>query len=319
MNHINLYWPVYLNLEKEVLALANEIHFCDEQLSVYSIKIADLLFRVSAEIESLIKDLYRAEKNSETESPGKALEEINKMWEFDKKCVIVSATNMYFTDAPNRSFAPFGYADKGDSDYYCAYNAVKHDRVKNISKANVRVLVRAMAALYLLNVYYKNTNFSTMSIGAAHNDFDSSLGSEIFSVKMTSQIHTNQVNRLNSFGTDNGIVDCMYFLSFPIATLKKIRQLETETWQKRNNALTSLREFIDFVSSGEQIEDATNIFSIIQQIGLWAYKRRILSIPSKEEQLKAIFNSAEYKEYSANNANNLEKVNKDDVTHQSVI
>jgi hypothetical protein len=40
MNHINLYWPVYLNLEKEVLALANEIHFCDKQLGVYSIKIA---------------------------------------------------------------------------------------------------------------------------------------------------------------------------------------------------------------------------------------------------------------------------------------
>jgi hypothetical protein len=32
MNEINLYWPVYMNLEKEVLALANYIHFCDDDV-----------------------------------------------------------------------------------------------------------------------------------------------------------------------------------------------------------------------------------------------------------------------------------------------
>ena len=37
----NLYWAVYKNLEREVLELANIIHFDDDQLKVYSIKISE--------------------------------------------------------------------------------------------------------------------------------------------------------------------------------------------------------------------------------------------------------------------------------------
>ncbi len=40
----NLYWAIYMNLEKEVSALADLVHFDDNQLSVYSVRIADLLF-----------------------------------------------------------------------------------------------------------------------------------------------------------------------------------------------------------------------------------------------------------------------------------
>ena len=78
------------------------------------------------------------------------------IWALDKKIVTVSAANMYFQENDNRTFSPFSYSNKDKNDYYTAYNAVKHDRVKNISKANVRVLLRVMAALYLLNLYYKD-------------------------------------------------------------------------------------------------------------------------------------------------------------------
>jgi hypothetical protein len=50
---INLYWPVYKNIEKEVLELSNQIHFDDTQLSIYSIKISELLIRCSVEIEAI--------------------------------------------------------------------------------------------------------------------------------------------------------------------------------------------------------------------------------------------------------------------------
>ena len=53
MNLVNLYWPVYQNLEREVLSLANEIHFDDRQLNVYSVKIAGLLLRCVVEVKSL--------------------------------------------------------------------------------------------------------------------------------------------------------------------------------------------------------------------------------------------------------------------------
>ena len=38
-----IYFPVYKSIEKEVLELASSIHFTDEQVSVYSLKIADLI------------------------------------------------------------------------------------------------------------------------------------------------------------------------------------------------------------------------------------------------------------------------------------
>ena len=57
---MNLYWLVYKNLEKELLVLSNQIHFDDHQLTVYSVKISDLLIRCSVEIESLAKDLFLA-------------------------------------------------------------------------------------------------------------------------------------------------------------------------------------------------------------------------------------------------------------------
>lgn len=41
------FWNAYKRLEKEVLALSEDIHFSDDQLGVYSSKIGDLLVRIA--------------------------------------------------------------------------------------------------------------------------------------------------------------------------------------------------------------------------------------------------------------------------------
>ena len=41
----NFYWTVYKNLEKELIELSNLIHIDDNQLDIYSIKIAELLLK----------------------------------------------------------------------------------------------------------------------------------------------------------------------------------------------------------------------------------------------------------------------------------
>lgn len=53
-----MFWPVYKNLEKEILLLADRIHFTDKQANVYYIYIADLLVRIVIEIEAISKELY---------------------------------------------------------------------------------------------------------------------------------------------------------------------------------------------------------------------------------------------------------------------
>ena len=42
---MNTFWPVYKNLETEFLKITYYIHIDNEQLSVYSSKIAELLLR----------------------------------------------------------------------------------------------------------------------------------------------------------------------------------------------------------------------------------------------------------------------------------
>ncbi len=54
------FWNAYKRLEKEVLALSEDVHFSDDQISVYSSKIGDLLVRTAIEVESLSKILFWA-------------------------------------------------------------------------------------------------------------------------------------------------------------------------------------------------------------------------------------------------------------------
>ena len=57
----NLYWTVYRNLEQNLLALAENIHFDDRQLGVYSNRIAELIVRCAVEIESIARSMYEKE------------------------------------------------------------------------------------------------------------------------------------------------------------------------------------------------------------------------------------------------------------------
>ena len=311
-NVINLYWPVYRNLEKELLDLSYQIHICEGQLGVYSVKCADLLFRASAEIESLIRDLYRSEKKAEPRNPGSALLVLNDSWSLEKKVVIVSAPNIYFVEERNKSFAPFSYSKGDENDYYSAYNSVKHDRVKNISKANLRVLMRAMAALYLLNIYYRDEKFTLASSKAIRSEFDNSLGSEIFAVK-PSDSYLGQINMERTIGSDNKSVDSTYLSRFPQNEYEKLYKLQLETMKNIQNALTQSIEYNEFISAGGDLSECKGqALSIAQKIGLWSFRKKIKQLP-REEQLEAILNSSEYKDYSKNNKVDSGKIKNDDV------
>lgn len=182
----NEFLPVYKNLEKEVLTLAYDIHFTDvvddkrqSQLGVYSNKIADLLVICCTQIEALFVNLYAClERGNTTETIGGKICAVNCAYGLSNKKVKIVAPSMNFFDSLGSFFTPMGYKSKDENDYYTAYCAVKHNRGNALYKANVNVLVRAMAALYILNIYYHHTSYDVDNI----HDFDSSQGSDIFVV-----------------------------------------------------------------------------------------------------------------------------------------
>lgn len=192
---MSLYWSIYKNLERELLALSDNVHFCDAQDSVFSIHISDLLIRTSVEIEALSKELYKStggdihpldEDGNERDLyfDSDCIQHLDLNWKITKKTVNVVSPNFFFTKPENLSLKPLKDCNKrGKGRWKKAYQAVKHNRVEALHVGNIANLIRAMAALYLLNIYYRDEHYD---IGTIMNTtpFDCGMGSEIFSVAL---------------------------------------------------------------------------------------------------------------------------------------
>ena len=203
MNKIEVFWQTYLNLEKEAIDLSKYIFFtdevlekqgneqvskpCESQLRTFSPYIADLLVRCCIQIEAISKELYYAnggqkEKSSkELYFDGDCLKLIDQKWQTHKKVVMVVAPFFNFTKKDNIYLKPLKEAHKRQGTYWeRAYQAVKHDRYSCLCYGNVKAFIHALAALYLLNVYYRKPEWITTYQGIR--DIDYSLGSSIFCV-----------------------------------------------------------------------------------------------------------------------------------------
>ncbi len=158
----NIYWPVYKNLEREFSELMFNIHIDDSQLGVYSLRISDLILRAAVEIESIAKDLYSLNggaKTSYIKYDEDAIKHLNKLWKLGKKVVIISSLNCFVS---NRLIYPFVKnkkrtgSDRHTYGWNDAYQNIKHDRANNLAYGNLRYLFDIMAALFILNIYYKD-------------------------------------------------------------------------------------------------------------------------------------------------------------------
>ena len=186
---MNIVWNIYKNIERELIVISNVIHIDDNQLSVYSPKITELLIRTVVEVEAISKELYF--KNGGDKANDNQLffdtdciDFLENKWLLSKKKVIVSAPNFYFSDEDNRVLTPLKKANKrgsSSSKWLIAYQAVKHNRNNSLLKGNLKNLIEALAGLYVLNIYYKDLVYS-LSRDSNGTNFDNSLGSSIFSV-----------------------------------------------------------------------------------------------------------------------------------------
>lgn len=178
-----IYWPVYKILEREVLELARSIHFVDEQIRTYSLKTADLIIRCSTELESVGKDIFRRENGKEPKETGVCFNWLSDSFRLAHKELIIATPYFYFENEFEPSFQPFNYKKDDENNYYVTYNSVKHDRQKNLFKADINTLIRVLGALFILNVYYKD---EVIGLGddIHGTKMDKSSSSEIFNFKV---------------------------------------------------------------------------------------------------------------------------------------
>jgi hypothetical protein len=186
MSH-NLYWAIYQNLEEELIELSNNIHVDDNQLKVYSMKIAEVLIRVAVEVESIAKELYFQNGGDKPDDnqlffDTDCLNYLNEKWILSKKKIQVVFGQFYFDIDENKILTPLEKVHlRGKEKWIKAYQAIKHNRRNSLKNANLKNLIHALAGLFILNLYYKN---EVIELGNDVNGtgFDASQGSKIFAV-----------------------------------------------------------------------------------------------------------------------------------------
>ena len=215
---------MYLNLERELLGLADTIYIDDDQQNVYSMRIADLLIRTVIEIEALAKDLYLsnggvAVPNEEMFFDSVCMAYLDGLWNLDNKVVQVVSPNIYFEKEENIVLRPLHKASKrgtSSADWNKAYQAVKHNRVKDINKGSIKNMIHGLAALYVLNLYYRGERMSGL-FDADKANINGSFGSALFSVKI------HRVQGLKSSGEYLKAEDydeCVYIEDYEPSTKK---------------------------------------------------------------------------------------------------
>lgn len=196
----NMYWPVYKNIEREFLKIAEYINICDEQLKVYSFHIADLIIRCAIEIEAISKELYKrlggnmnpVDENGKTRDlyfDTDCLGLLEEKWGISKKKVKVSALEVFLTREENIILTPLKKSNKrgsSGSQWKKAYQALKHDRRNSLKCATIENLISSMAALFILNLYYKDETSDLGRLYMNDRTFDSRAGSDIFNAYVVS-------------------------------------------------------------------------------------------------------------------------------------
>lgn len=293
MGDFNMYWPVYKHLEKETLELAHYIHFDDRQLGVYSFYIADLLVRCAIEIEAISKEMYwqnGGEKRKEVFFDTDCLALLDELWGICEKRILVTATCFYLTEEKNRVLKPLHNAGRrGGAKWNKAYQAVKHDRKQSIKQGNIENLIQALGALYILNVYYSATEVELGITNTPQQDFDSSLGSDIFSVSVIDA--TVQVE-IGTGGTDEAIAneireqfkETIYILRYTNNSWSFINETLEDEQQELREALAHSIKFQEYVKTGK-VKKESNLFQMVSEFLGADYMRKHGSLSRTDRAL----------------------------------
>lgn len=249
MKKSDIFWQTYLNLEKEAIEVSKYIFFTDEvlvngkdgivaqscntQLETFSPYIADLLVRCCVQIEAISKELYfdnggtKARGDSSILFDEDCLKLIDIKWQTHNKTVMIVAPFFNFVKDENRILKPLKEAHKRQGTYWeKAYQAVKHDRYSSLHKGNVKAFIHSLAALYLLNLYYRNDSWITKYQDISKLDY--SMGSSIFTVKSPV---ANQLWRENI----PTITESPYIVSYQDADYQRIKKMQQDEQQALND------------------------------------------------------------------------------------
>ena len=314
MKKSDIFWQTYLSLEKELINVSNFIFITDEittherglevtkpcnsQLEAFSPHIADLLIRCCVQIEAISKELYfdnggtkpRGDKNLFFDED--CLKLIDIKWATHDKRVLVVAPFFNLTKDENRMLRPLKNAHKRSGTFWeKAYQAVKHDRFLSLKDGNVKALLHSMAALYLLNLYYRNDSWVVKYQELSKSDF--SMGSSIFAVK---QPEAGQL----WYGNNPIASESPYVVRYQAEDYKRIEAMQkadsealSHYWQQQPELKDP--EFLAILARErkKQEMDPTHRILYLWELGIYRLKKQLpTSLPFDERKNRFIKSEA---------------------------
>ena len=337
MKRADIFWQTYLKLEKDVIDVSKYIYFTDEvfeknngelktkpcntQLKVFSPHIADLLLRCCVEIEAISKELYYengGEKHRGDNSilfDEDCLKLIDIKWETHRKVVMIVSPDFSFTRDENRIWRPLKNAHKRQGTYWQrAYQAVKHDRYSSLSRGNVKALIQALAALFLLNLYYRNDSWATKLKDI--NNADYSMGSNAFAV-------THPIIESLWYGNVPEKGDSPYVAQFSEDDYKRIEEMQNAEKQSYVEYWRSQPElndpvFVSIISQIQKKEEPYTFMTLLKELGKYRLNKRLPDTTPFEERKAKLLNSDEWRGWVNQNNDHLtaEEINADNIQEE---
>ena len=314
MKKSDIFWQTYLSLEKEFINVSNFIFITDEitthehgkeitkpcnsQLETFSPYIADLLIRCCVQIGAISKELYY--DNGGTKPRGDkslffdedCLKLIDIKWATHDKRVLVVAPFFNLIKEENRVLRPLKNAHKRSGTFWeKAYQAVKHDRFASLKDGNIKALLHSMAALYLLNLYYRNDSWIVKYQELSRSDF--SMGSSIFAVQQP------KVNQL-WYGNTPTISESPYVVRYQVEDYKRIEAMQkadnealNHYWQQQPEIWDP--EFLAILEKERRKQELDPTYRILYlwELGIYRLKKMLpTNLPFEERKEKFIKSEA---------------------------
>lgn len=143
------HWNYFLALEKDLENLSRFIEFSEDNWTSYSLEMARIILAAAADVDVLLKSLCKRE------SPSVSAESINSyMNVINDKLPNIPAFEARLPRWGLNLIPWENWSRNAVPDWWTAYNKVKHHRGEHYPKANLHNTINAVAALYIINLYF---------------------------------------------------------------------------------------------------------------------------------------------------------------------
>lgn len=143
-------WRFYLMLEKRFLDTTQYVELHHENFSTFSLEYVNLLQSIGSELDVFMKVVCDFEQTDRKTIADYCPVILQKYSGIKNQKVVINALD--------DSIKPFEEwrreCPKQSLVWWDAYDSVKHGRIKNFDSANLENVLNALAALYLLEMYY---------------------------------------------------------------------------------------------------------------------------------------------------------------------